>query len=566
MDKSINVASINNEKKSSFDKNLAQCFKVSVKLDRLQFNSLNDLRESRKKHFSASATENNPGSALSTINCDPVKTFKIEYMKRTSPRKGNRTNFQNCEKIDLKNFCPVQSCDSLGHLNGLSGRHWSYKNCQQFYKLNDIKIQNTEETEIKSVECEIISHKTTKKYRANIKNKLKDIISVDNENLTRIKGSRSLVKKYTEIIGDFRHLNISCFDLANERISKKRSSTNDKDKNIDKIESPYINDMQISNFEFDLFRNSIIEETKSKDNILMEENGEIFQGNSPKLKTTKKNNKIIKFGDFEIENWFKSQYPDEFWELDEIFICQYCLKYMKSDMILKRHSQKCVWKHPPGREIYRKDVYSFFEVDGEKNKEYCQNLCLIAKLFLCHKTLYFDVEPFLFYVLTYYNSSEGTFEMIGYFSKEKKSIGDYNLSCILTMPHFQNKGYGKLLIDFSYLLSRAEGKVGSPERPLSDLGLISYRSYWIKILLAKLEENMMNPDISIKDLSQETGISMNDIISTLQYTHLIKYWKGKHVIKMDEASGMYKQFKERDNKLKKCSVLDMDEDCLKWTF
>ena len=31
---------------------------------------------------------------------------------------------------------------------------------------------------------------------------------------------------------------------------------------------------------------------------------------------------------------------------------------------------------------------------------YCQNLCLLAKLFLDHKTLYFDVEPFLFYVLT----------------------------------------------------------------------------------------------------------------------------------------------------------------------
>ena len=31
---------------------------------------------------------------------------------------------------------------------------------------------------------------------------------------------------------------------------------------------------------------------------------------------------------------------------------------------------------------------------------YCQNLCLLVKLFLDHKTLYYDVEPFLFYVLT----------------------------------------------------------------------------------------------------------------------------------------------------------------------
>ncbi len=30
----------------------------------------------------------------------------------------------------------------------------------------------------------------------------------------------------------------------------------------------------------------------------------------------------------------------------------------------------------------------FFEVDGHKNKIYCQNLCYLAKLFLDHKTLY----------------------------------------------------------------------------------------------------------------------------------------------------------------------------------
>lgn len=39
------------------------------------------------------------------------------------------------------------------------------------------------------------------------------------------------------------------------------------------------------------------------------------------------------------------------------------------------------------------------QVDGKKNRVYCQNLCLLSKLFLDHKTLYYDVDPFLFYVL-----------------------------------------------------------------------------------------------------------------------------------------------------------------------
>jgi hypothetical protein len=46
-----------------------------------------------------------------------------------------------------------------------------------------------------------------------------------------------------------------------------------------------------------------------------------------------------------------------------------------------------------------------FEVDGKKAKVYCQNLCLLSKLFLDHKTLYYDVDPFMFYVMCERDSS-----------------------------------------------------------------------------------------------------------------------------------------------------------------
>ena len=39
--------------------------------------------------------------------------------------------------------------------------------------------------------------------------------------------------------------------------------------------------------------------------------------------------------------------------------------------------------------------------------------------------------------------------MVGYFSKEKYSSEEYNLACILTLPCYQRKGYGKLMIAFS---------------------------------------------------------------------------------------------------------------------
>ena len=48
-----------------------------------------------------------------------------------------------------------------------------------------------------------------------------------------------------------------------------------------------------------------------------------------------------------------------------------------------------------------------------------QNLSYIAKLFLDHKTLMFDVDPFQFYVFCEYD--EFGYHIVGYFSKEKHS-------------------------------------------------------------------------------------------------------------------------------------------------
>lgn len=39
---------------------------------------------------------------------------------------------------------------------------------------------------------------------------------------------------------------------------------------------------------------------------------------------------------------------------------------------------------------------------------------------------------------------------MGYFSKEKNCMDNYNLACILTLPPYQKKGYGKFMISFAY--------------------------------------------------------------------------------------------------------------------
>ena len=124
--------------------------------------------------------------------------------------------------------------------------------------------------------------------------------------------------------------------------------------------------------------------------------------------------------------------------------------------------------------------------------------------------------------------------LVGYFSKEKHSPEEYNLACILTLPPYQRKGYGKFLISLSYELSKLEGKVGSPEKPLSDLGKLSYRSYWTYVILTTLRAHAGEP-LSIRQVSAATAIKVEDILSTLQALGAIRVWRGQHVVAISQA-------------------------------
>lgn len=253
--------------------------------------------------------------------------------------------------------------------------------------------------------------------------------------------------------------------------------------------------------------------------LALQEEADIPVRKSKKATENASQIECIEFGGWEIDTWYAAPYPAEYSRNRVLYICEFCLKYMNSDYVAWRHKLKCGTKHPPGDEIYRDGSVSVFEVDGRKNPVYCQNLCLLAKLFLGSKTLYYDVEPFLFYVLCEYDNCG--YHFVGYFSKEKRASSQNNVSCILTLPIHQRKGYGNLLIDFSYLLTKVEEKTGSPEKPLSDMGLVSYRNYW-RLTLCQYFLNVMDAEdhkkegLSVKRISDDTGMTPDDVISALE--------------------------------------------------
>lgn len=227
----------------------------------------------------------------------------------------------------------------------------------------------------------------------------------------------------------------------------------------------------------------------------------------------------VQMGKHEIDPWYFSPYPQEFNDVDLVYIDEFCLGYFGDLKEFERHRMKCQLQHPPGNEIYRDDKVSFFEVDGRRQRTWCRNLCLLSKLFLDHKTLYYDVDPFLFYCMCI--RDEYGCHLVGYFSKEKDSADGYNVACILTLPQHQRKGYGRILIAFSYELSKREGKYGSPEKPLSDLGLLGYRKYWQEEILDIIFDG--RKEISIEDMQNQLAMIQTDVVHALDTLKMIRY-------------------------------------------
>ncbi|ODQ49614.1 hypothetical protein SAICODRAFT_10637 [Saitoella complicata NRRL Y-17804] len=270
--------------------------------------------------------------------------------------------------------------------------------------------------------------------------------------------------------------------------------------------------------------------------------------------------KVI-FGRYEIQTWYRSPYPAELVTpggVPYLHVCPLCFKYTIDGEPLRKHIVACPKENNlPGKKVYERGPLSIYEVDGDVEKLYCQNLCLFAKLFLDHKTIYYDVSGFLFYVLV--NNQSGTAEYCAYFSKEKVSWDNNNLACIITFPPHQRHGYGRMLISFSYALSRLEDVRGGPERPLSDLGYRGYINYWTGAVAAVLLETSEDgqTETTIEEISEATGIREEEVLEAMTQMGLNNWVKkdGAVVVNSNDIKNWIKE-----NNIKTDSMID--EDCM----
>lgn len=283
----------------------------------------------------------------------------------------------------------------------------------------------------------------------------------------------------------------------------------------------------------------------------------------------------IQYADHEISCWYYSAYPvfsslrstssvDGYF-IEKLYICKKTFKYMRKPRTYERHLKKVESMTEPPCDVKivyrqnrpeRRKTIQVYRIDGQastRNKLYCQNLCLFSKLFIEHKNTSYDPEPFIFYVLLERSLMEDgspgvDFTPVGYFSREKKS--ENNLSCILIFPPYQKLGYGRFVISLSYEISKRNGLIGSPEKPLSDLGKIGYRSFWSYKILSLLQKSYEKSSVglSLREMSVETAMKAEDILSTFAYLGFIHSTKaGLAVFINRQAIGQkLKKYLEKD--------------------
>ena len=73
-----------------------------------------------------------------------------------------------------------------------------------------------------------------------------------------------------------------------------------------------------------------------------------------------------------------------------------------------------------------------------------------------------------------------------------------------------------------YLLSKREGQPGTPEKPLSDLGRVSYTAYWKSVILEYLHKLKGKDLFSVQDVVRESAMYPADIIYSLSVIGFLK--------------------------------------------
>uniref|UniRef100_A0A8C4Q6K2 Histone acetyltransferase n=1 Tax=Eptatretus burgeri TaxID=7764 RepID=A0A8C4Q6K2_EPTBU len=260
-----------------------------------------------------------------------------------SDRSEPQTKRQCCDKSPGPlPHCPTPGCNSFGHLTGKYECHFSTWGCPLYHNMT------AEECKRRALDREKRAEEwMTSQWRDESRHTTRHAVPTEKQ------------LRYREKISEFRK-------NRNAGPSEDQKRLYDEHRQMHGTKREPLLHGLTSDFDLELFRQAQARASEDMERIYSLGAGILAE-------STRAIHTIV-FGRFELDTWYHSPYPEEYTRLGKLFICEFCLKFMKSCTILRRHTAKCVWKHPPGDEIYRKGSISVFEVDGKRNKVRQQGL------------------------------------------------------------------------------------------------------------------------------------------------------------------------------------------------
>lgn len=279
----------------------------------------------------ASETESESESKRS-LSKSPVKRAPGTKGKSKSNSKTNakQTNSSPVKKttptVPEERRCPVDGCDSNGHLGGHLDKHFTQEACPIYHNmtLTDTNAWASERAQRQEERKKALILYEPNKKSVTVEQKAYQL---------KVKDIRSKFKP-----------NPPSPTIPNTR-PHPIMSTMHKDR------EPTLTGL-VSDYDLQLFR----EAQALASEKIEEEVKDIPVG---------KGTKYILMGRHTMEVWYQSPYPDDAARLPKLYLCEFCLRYQKSEVGMKRHAAKCVWRHPPGDEVSRnvfREKFNFFSL------------------------------------------------------------------------------------------------------------------------------------------------------------------------------------------------------------
>lgn len=272
----------------------------------------------KSKHLigkNASETDSDADSVKRSASKSPVKKAPVATAKGKAKNSSKKKDAVVKELLieepePVENRCPLLHCDSTGHLGGQFERHFTLEGCPMFHNMT---AQHTKD-------C-IQDRKRREEER-------KKAVPVY-ENSKKIQTPEQ--KIYMQKIRDMR----AKFKPNPHPVEKPRPMAERLENEIDL--EPRLDGI-VPDYDLQLFREA--QATAS----------EGFE-NEVKDMVTGKGTRYISMGRNCMQVWYQSPYPDDVARLPKLYLCEFCLRYQKSEVGMKRHAAKCVWRHPPGDEV-----------------------------------------------------------------------------------------------------------------------------------------------------------------------------------------------------------------------